>query len=171
MKEFIIPKIEVRKASISTAQVHAIVIPTNSFGLMGDGVAEAIKKIGGQSIEDEAIENAPIQVGCAAITGAGDLVCNKVIHAPIMHNPAERTDSHKLMCAISAALELADDEGMRSIAIPGITTEDYGLKKDEAAKTIIKAIKRTKFRSIEKIILVDTDDEMVLAFQKNLKRG
>ena len=87
-----------------------------------------------------------------------------------MHNPAERTDSHKLMCAIAAALELADEEGLQSIAIPGITDEDYGLKKDEVAETIIKAIKGTKFRNIEKIILVDTDDEMIKEFQNALKK-
>jgi O-acetyl-ADP-ribose deacetylase (regulator of RNase III) len=166
MKETIIPKIEVIKGSITTCQVHAIVNPANSFGYMGGGVAGVIKKVGGQIIEDEAISQAPIQVGEAVLTSAGDLVCHKVIHAPTMHNPAEKTDSHKVFCAAQAALELADNEGFRSIAIPGMGTGVGGLDKQEAAKTIVKAIKQTKFQSIERILLIDIDDEMIDAFKK-----
>jgi O-acetyl-ADP-ribose deacetylase len=170
MKERIIPKIEVRKASIATVQVDAIVNPANSFGYMGEGISEVIKKVGGQSIEDEAIEQAPIQVGCAAITGAGDLVCGKVIHAPITHNPAEKTDIHKVMCAIEASLELADSSGLRSLAIPGADFAVKGLDKEIIAKTIIGVIRKMNFKSIEKIVLLDSDDEMISAFQKALKK-
>jgi O-acetyl-ADP-ribose deacetylase (regulator of RNase III) len=169
MKESIIPKIEIRKGSITTCQVHAIINPANSFGYMGGGVAGVIKKVGGQVIEDEAIAQAPIQVGEAVLTSAGDLICHKVIHAPTMHNPAERTDAHKIFCAAKAALELADNEGFRSIAIPGMGTGVGGLDKKEAAKMIIRAIKQTKFKSIEKILLIDIDGEMISAFNQAVK--
>jgi len=164
--------IEIRKGSITTMQVHCIVNPANSFGFMGGGVAEAIKKIGGQSIEDEAIEQAPIQVGTAIITGAGDLVCQKVIHAPTMHNPAEKTDTHKVMCAVKAALELAESEGMLSIAFPGMGTGVGGLDKQEAAKVMVDTIRKAKLKCVEKIILIDIDDDMVAAFEKamNIKK-
>lgn len=170
MKEKIVPKIEVCNKSITTVQVDAIVNPANSFGYMGGGVAEVIKKVGGQIIEDEAIEQAPIQVGEAVLTSSGDLVCGKVIHAPTMHNPAERTDEHKVMCAVAAALELADQSGFKSIAIPGMGTGVGGLKKDEAAKVIVQAIKGSEFQSLEKIILLDIDEEMVAAFNKAVKK-
>ena len=165
----IMPKIEARKASITTIQVEAIINPANSFGYMGGGVAGVIKQVGGQSIEDEAIEQAPIQVGEAVITGAGDLVCKKVIHAPTMHNPGEKTDEHKVMCAISAALTLAEEHDFKSIAIPGMGTGIGGLDKIEAAQIIVEAIKGMKFKSIQKIILLDVDDEMVNAFLKALE--
>jgi len=164
-----LPKIEVKKASIINAEVNAIVNPANSFGHMGGGVAGVIKKVGGQVIEDEAIAQAPVQVGEAILTSAGDLICHKIIHAPTMHNPAEKTDAHKVFCAAKAALELADKKGFRSIAMPGMGTGVGGLDKLEAAKTIIKAIKKTKFQSLEKILLVDIDDEMIEAFEKVLK--
>jgi O-acetyl-ADP-ribose deacetylase (regulator of RNase III) len=170
MKETITPKIEVRKGSITTCQVQAIVNPTNSFGYMGGGVAGVIKRVGGQVIEDEAINQAPIQVGEAVLTSAGDLICHKVIHAPTMHNPAEKTDAHKVFCATQAALELADNEGFRSIAMPGMGTGVGGLDKTEAAKAIIKAIKQTKFKNMEKILLVDVDDEMIKAFEVAVKK-
>jgi O-acetyl-ADP-ribose deacetylase (regulator of RNase III) len=168
MKKTIIPRIEVKKASITTCEVQVIVNPANSFGYMGGGVAGVIKKVGGDIIEEEAISKAPIQVGEAAITGAGDLVCKNVIHAPTMHNPAERTDAHKVFCATKAALELADSEGFRSIAIPGMGTGVGGLAKPEAAKAMLKAIKSVKFQSLERIILIDIDEEMVEAFEKAL---
>ena len=163
------PVIEVKKASITTIQVNVIVNPANSFGYMGGGVAGVIKKVGGQIIEDEVIEQAPVQIGQAIITCSGDLVCEKVIHAPTMHNPGERTDSHKVLCAVKAALELADECGFKSLAMPGMGTGVGGLGKLEAAEIIVKAIKDMKFKCVEKIILIDIDDEMTRAFEKALK--
>lgn len=162
------PVIEVKKASIATIDVDAIVNPANSFGYMGGGVAGVIKKVGGQIIEEEAIQQAPIQIGQAVVTSAGDLVCEKVIHAPTMHNPAELTDSHKVMCAVKAALELADKKGFKTLAMPGMGTGVGGLDKQEAAKNIVKAIKEMKFENLKKIILIDIDDEMVEAFERVL---
>jgi len=163
------PVIEVRKASITTTEVDAIVNPANSFGYMGSGVAGVIKKVGGQVIEDDAISKAPIQVGEAVLTCAGDLICSNVIHAPTMHNPAEKSDAHKVFCATKAALELADSQAFKRIAIPGMGTGVGGLDKLEAAESMIKAIKSIKFKSLEKITLIDIDDEMVDAFKKALK--
>lgn len=165
----LVPEIEVKKASITTCEVEAIVNPANSFGYMGGGVAGVIKRVGGQIIEDEAIEQAPFQVGEAILTSAGDLICEKVIHAPTMHNPGELTDAHKVFCATKAALELADKEGFNSIALPGMGTGVGGLKKSEAARTILKAIKSVRFMHLKKIILVDIDEEMVAAFEETLK--
>jgi O-acetyl-ADP-ribose deacetylase len=170
MKETIIPKIEVRKGSITTLQADAIVNPANSFGYMGGGVAGAIKLVGGQEIEDEAIQKAPIQVGEAVLTAPGYLICKAVIHAPTMHEPAEKTDAHKVSCAIEAALSLADSEGFRSLAIPGMGTGVGGLPQAESARIIVRAIKKMKFSSIERIILVDIDEKMVSCFEKELKR-
>ena len=163
------PKIEVKQGSITTCEVEAIVNPANSFGYMGGGVAGVIKKVGGQVIEDEAIAQAPVQVGEAVLTSAGDLICHKIIHAPTMHSPAEKTDAHKVFCATKAALELADKEGFKSIAMPGMGTGVGGLNKLEAAKVIVKAIKCVKFQSLEKILLIDIDEEMVKAFSNATK--
>ncbi|MBU1198507.1 MAG: macro domain-containing protein [Nanoarchaeota archaeon] len=171
MEETITPKIEIKKGSIATLQVNAIVNPANSYGYMGGGVAGVLKKVGGQVIEDEAVHQSPIIVGEAKLTTSGDLPCGKIIHAPTMHNPGERTDSHKVMCAVAAALELADKEGFRIIAIPGMGTGVGGIDKQEAAETIIQTIKETKFHSVEKIILIDIDDEMVKAFEKALNKS
>ncbi len=166
MKETIKPDVEVKKASITTFQVEAIVNPANSSGFMGGGVAGVIKKVGGLEIEDEIINLGPVPIGEARITESGALVCEKIIHAPTMENPVEKTDSHKVLCAVVAALELADEQGIKSIAIPGMGTGVGRLDKKEAARIIIKAIKDFEFKSIEKIFLIDIDDEMIKAFEK-----
>jgi len=169
MKKATMPRIEIKQGSITTVQVDAIVNPANSFGYMGGGVAGVIKNVGGQIIEDEAISQAPVQIGDAIMTSAGDLRCHKIIHAPTMHNPAEKTDAHKVFCAARAALELADKQGFRSIAMPGMGAGVGGLDKLEAAKAIMKTINSIKFHNIEKIMLVDIDDEMISAFSAALK--
>src|SRR4030042_5617464 len=151
MKKSHQPRIEVKQGSITTCDVEAIINPANSFGYRGGGVAGVIKKVGGQIIEDEAISQAPVQVGAAILTSAGDLICHKVIHAPTMHNPAEKTDIHKVLCAVQAALELADNEGFKSVALPGMGTGVGGLDKLEAAKAMLKAIKCTKFKNLQRI--------------------
>jgi O-acetyl-ADP-ribose deacetylase len=169
IKEYIVPRVIVKRGSITTIQVDGIVNPANSFGYMGGGVAKAIKDIGGQVIEDEAIACAPIQVGDAAITTAGDLVAKKVIHAPTMHEPVEKTDSFKVESALEAALDAAENDGMRSIAIPGMGTGVGGLSRKEAAKTMVGVIKRRKYESLELIILVAHSEEMAECFEKELR--
>ncbi len=165
------PLVEVRKASITTIDVEAIVNPANSFGYMGGGVAGFIKRVGGSKIEEEIVNQAPIQVGHATTTTAGDLVCKKVIHAPTMHNPGERTDAHKVLSAARAALRETEKQGFQSLAIPGMGTGVGGLDKSEAARTIMKAINETDFKSLKKIILTDIDQEMVDAFEEAIKKS
>jgi len=69
-------KITVKHDSILKQKVDAIVNPANSFGYMGGGVADAIKQMGGEVIEEEAILNAPVEIGSALATSAGTLKCD-----------------------------------------------------------------------------------------------
>ncbi|MEX2689946.1 MAG: macro domain-containing protein, partial [Candidatus Njordarchaeum guaymaensis] len=75
-------EIIVIKGDITKMDVDAIVNPANSLLIMGGGVAGAIKRRGGQIIEDEAVKQGPIPVGNAVITSAGNLKARYVIHAP-----------------------------------------------------------------------------------------
>jgi O-acetyl-ADP-ribose deacetylase (regulator of RNase III) len=52
--------------------------------------------------------------------------------------------------------------------MPGMGTGVGGLDKKEAARIIVKAIKQTKFQNLEKILLIDVDDEMIEAFNDAL---
>ena len=65
--------ISVQKGDLTSIICDAIVNPANSYGYMGGGVAGAIKHIGGNEIEKEAVSQAPINVGSAVATTSGKL--------------------------------------------------------------------------------------------------
>jgi Predicted phosphatase homologous to the C-terminal domain of histone macroH2A1 len=161
-------QIEVIKSSILEVDADVIVNPANSLGLMGGGVAGVIKRFGGEEIEKEAVQKAPIPVGSAVLTTAGKLKLKGVIHAPTMEKPATESSEEKVRKAVRASLELADSLGFETLAMPGMGTGVGGLPKELSAKAILEEIKNFKPKSLKKVILVDIDPEMVQAWQKNL---
>ena len=77
-------QVHLAKTDITTMAVDAVVNPANSLGIMGGGVAGALSRRGGPSIQREAMSLAPIAVGAAVVTNAGHLYAKRVIHAPTM---------------------------------------------------------------------------------------
>jgi len=161
-------KIIVLKGSIIEVEAEVIVNPANSKGLMGGGVAGIIKSFGGEKIEKEAVEKSPIPLGAALLTTAGRLKFKGVIHAPTMEEPTMPSSKEKVRKATKAALELADEKGFKSIAFPGMGTGVGRVPKSVAAMAMFEEIKGFKPKSLEKIILVDIDDDMVRAWKEFL---
>ncbi len=161
-------QIEVIKGSILEVDADVIVNPANSLGLMGGGVAGVIKRFGGEEIEKEAMQKAPIPVGSAVLTTAGKLKFKGVIYAPTMEKPAMESSEEKVRKAVRASLELADSLGFETLAMPGMGTGVGGLPKELSAKAMPEEIKNFKPKNLKKVILVDIDPEMVQAWQKNL---
>ena len=159
-------KITVQQGDLTKLAVDAIVNPANSFGEMGGGVAGVIRRIGGEAIEEEAVKQAPIPIGQAILTTAGSLLCKKVIHAPTMVNPAQRTDAASVRKATVAALEAADQAGLSSIAFPGMGTGVGRVPLDVAALTMVQAIRSFKAKSLREVTLIGIDEAMVEAFRK-----
>lgn len=164
-------RIIVTKGDITTLGCDAIVNPANSSGVMGGGVALAIKRAGGDLIEEEATEKAPIDVGRAISTTAGRLPAGFVIHAPTMEEPAERIPVENVESATYAALHLGNRIGAKSIAFPGMGTGVGGVKKSDAAEAMLRTIRRfekdyegAKTKSLEKVILIAFDDELFNEF-------
>ena len=89
---------------LTEMDAEAIVNPANSLGVMGGGVALAIRRKGGREIEEEARAKAPIHVGSAVLTTGGRLKARHVIHAPTMAMPAERIGIENVALATRAAL-------------------------------------------------------------------
>ena len=162
-------KVTIIKGDITNLAVDAIVNAANSYGYMGGGVAGAIKKIGGEEIEMEAVSNAPIPIGSAVLTTAGKLRCKHVIHAPTMEQPASLIDAGNVKEATRAALECADEAGFKRIAIPGMGTGVGGVPRDKAAIAMIEIIVNFNEKSLEEVILVDRNEEMVKEWNKVFK--
>lgn len=159
-------EIVIINGSLLEADADVIVNAANSLGVMGGGVAEAIKKAGGDIVEEEVKNLAPIAVGKAVLTTAGNLKFKGIIHAPTMEIPGIRIPLVSIGKATKAALRLADEHGFSKIAFPGMGTGIGGVKKEASAHAMIEAIQDFKARNLKKIILIDVDEEMVDAWRR-----
>ena len=125
------------QGDISEANTEAIVNAANNHLWMGAGVAGAIKRKGGQSIEDEAIKLGPIEVGEAAVTGAGKLKARYVIHAAVMGQDL-RTNDKLISITTRNTLKRAEKHKIESIAFPALGTGIGGFPIDRCAKLMIQ---------------------------------
>src|SRR6516164_4081921 len=98
-------------------EVDAIVNAANNDLQLGGGVAGAIRRAGGPSIQDECDRHGPVRVGEAAITGAGNLRARFVIHAASM-SLGGRTTRAALKSSMDHVFRLAQTNDVRSIAVP-----------------------------------------------------
>jgi O-acetyl-ADP-ribose deacetylase (regulator of RNase III) len=158
--------IKVVRGDLTETEADAIVNPANSFGYMSGGVALAIKRVGGEEIEREAVDKAPTAVGKAVATTAGKLKARFVIHAPTMKNPAGETDGEKVKLATLAALKCAEEKGAKSIAFPGMGSGVGGLPYKAATDAMAEAVKQFSMekRVVREIILVAYNEELYKEF-------
>ncbi|MEA3297410.1 MAG: macro domain-containing protein [candidate division Zixibacteria bacterium] len=114
-------EIKVVKGDITQTEVEAIVNAANNELWMGSGVAGAIKRVGGDIIETEAVRKGPVIPGEAVYTGAGQLPYKAVIHAAVMGQDL-RTSDRLIRQATIASLNIAEKLKMESIAFPAFGT-------------------------------------------------
>src|SRR5260370_22657986 len=109
--------------------VDAIVNAANNDLLLGGGVAGAIRSRGGPTIQRECDAHGRVNVGEAAMTGAGDLRARHIIHAASMQLGG-RTPEETLRSSMDNGLRLAREHGVRSIAVPAVGTGIAGFPMD-----------------------------------------
>ncbi|HDJ04521.1 macro domain-containing protein [Candidatus Bathyarchaeota archaeon] len=166
--------IELVKGDITDLNVECIVNAANSHLRLGGGVAGAIRRRGGPSIQKECNEiiakRGRVPVGEAVITGGGNLKARYVIHAvgPVH---GEGDEDNKLRRATVNSLKLADEHKIRSIAFPAISTGYFGLPKDRCARNMLNATLEyvRKGTGIEHIIFCLYDEETYRIFEETLK--
>ncbi len=136
--------LEIVQGDITALAVDAIVNAANKFLAHGGGVALAIVRKGGLSIQTESAalvaKRGPLSTGNAVITGGGKLPARFVIHTvgPVWseHQPAE---ADRLLCkAVRSSLALAEENGLKSIAFPAISTGIYGFPIERAAPLMLQ---------------------------------
>jgi O-acetyl-ADP-ribose deacetylase (regulator of RNase III) len=165
-------QLELVEGDITELEVDAIVNPANEHLQLGAGVAGAILVKGGASIQVECDRIGGTPVGTAVMTGAGSLRARQVIHAvgPIF---GEGDEDRKLASAVRAALALADRRGLKSIALPAISTGVFGFPIERAARVMLTEIHRylqggTK---LERVIVSLRGEEIFGVFRRELRRG
>ncbi len=127
--------IEIIQADITSLDVDAIVNAANNHLILGSGVAGAIRTKGGPSIQDECNRIGSINVGEAAITGAGRLPSRFVIHAASMGD--EPVSERSLRDSVRNSLIKGEDAGIKSIAFPAIGTGVGGFSIKQCADIMI----------------------------------
>jgi O-acetyl-ADP-ribose deacetylase (regulator of RNase III) len=128
---------------LTEEKVDAIVNAANAHLLHAGGLAAAIVRRGGRSIQEESDgwvrEHGPVSHARPALTGAGSLPCRYVVHA-VGPRWGEGDEDAKLRTAVGAALSLADQRGFKNVALPAISTGIFGFPKARAADVILDAI-------------------------------
>lgn len=124
---------------IAEQEVDAIVNAANNELVLGAGVAGAIRRAGGPSIQDECDAHGPVRVGEAAITGAGRLRARFVVHAASM-SLGTRTTRDSLRSSMDDAFRLARQHDVRTMAVPAAGTGIAGFPVDECARVMAEAL-------------------------------
>jgi len=165
-----VARVRLRKGDITESSTDAIVNAANSALWMGAGVAGAIKRAGGQEIEDEAVRKGPIPVGEAVATGAGALKAEFVIHAAAMGGDLV-TGADEIKSATRRSLLLAEELGVKSIAFPALGTGVGGFSYSRAAEIMIGMVSQhlAGESGLEEVLFVLYDDEAYAAFDEALR--
>jgi O-acetyl-ADP-ribose deacetylase (regulator of RNase III) len=144
--------IRVAQGDITTYAGSAIVNAANNHLLLGAGVAGAIARRGGPSIQEECDRHGPIRVGEAAVTGAGYLTCRYVIHAAAMGD--EPVSARTIREATSASLARTAELGLKDVAFPILGSGVGGFPFRSAVEIMVATIRAATD--------TDTDVDVVL---------
>ncbi len=163
--------VEVQQADITKLDVDAIANAANTGLRHGGGVAGAIVRAGGPGIQEESDRLAPIELGAAVATGAGELPARWVIHAATMHLGGG-TSAEAIRAATASTLKVADELGARSLGLVAFGTGVGGFPVDEAARIEVEEVRRhlDAGSGLERVVFCVFGEEAGQAFQRAVGR-
>src|ERR687888_1964751 len=159
--------VEVLEGDITALEVDAIANAANTDLAHGGGVAGAISRAGGPEVQRESDEKAPIGLGEAVETTAGDMPARYVIHAATMELGGP-TSAEVIGKATESTLAKADELGCRSLALVAFGTGVGGFPLDEAASIMVGAVRAHEPHSLERVIFAVRGEEAASAFESAL---
>jgi len=161
--------IEVLEGDITTLEVDAIANAANTDLAHGGGVAGAISRAGGPAIQRESDAKAPIGLGEAVETSAGEMPSRWVVHAATMRLGGP-TSADVIRRATAATLTRADELGARSLALVAFGTGVGGFSIEQAARIEVEEVRAHLERGsrLERIVFAVRGDEARAAFETAL---
>ena len=160
-------RLEVREGDIAAVEADAIANAANDRLWMGSGVAGALKRAGGEEIEQEAMAIGGIPLGTAGATTAGWLRARWVIHGAVMGQDL-RTDADLIQRTTRSCLELADELDCRSLALPAFGTGVGGFPLAGCARIMVEEARIFPARSLELVMFAVYGSEAYEAFSSAL---
>jgi len=160
-------QIEVAQADVTQLEVDAIANAANTELRHGGGVAAAISRAGGPAVQRESDAKAPIGLGEAVETTAGEMPSRWVIHAATMEMDFV-TSAEIIDRATRSTLAKAEELGCRSLALVAFGTGVGGFPLDEAARIMTTAV-REHDGDLERVVFAVHGDAAERAFRAALE--
>jgi O-acetyl-ADP-ribose deacetylase len=157
-------ELEVLQADVTKLEVDAITNAANTQLRHGGGVAAAIARAAGPELQRESKQKAPIGLGEAVETTAGDMPARYVIHAATMQLGGP-TSAEIIESATRSTLRKADELGCRSLALVAFGTGVGGFPLHEAARLMVGAVREHEPRSLERVVFAVHGDAAESAFR------
>jgi len=163
--------LEVADTDITTLAVDAVANAANTELRHGGGVAGAIARAAGPELDRESRERAPIGLGEAVETTAGEMPARWVVHAATMELGGP-TSADVIRRATAATLKRADELGARSLALVAFGTGVGGFPLDEAARIEVEEARRhlDAGSGLERVVFAVRGDAARAAFEAALNR-
>ncbi|XP_078692595.1 uncharacterized protein LOC144922590 [Branchiostoma floridae x Branchiostoma belcheri] len=177
-------KVSVYKGDITQQKADVVVNAANSELKHFGGVALAISKAGGKSIQEESrdyvMRHGALRIGQAMHTSAGNMPCQHVIHTvgPMWDSYKDKeTVKAQLHEALTNVLEYASNElQAKSISIPAISAGIYGVPVDVCAEQLMQGTLNfvrspPVHNTLRHIIFVNIEDNVNRAFVRVFRGG
>lgn len=168
--------IALARGDITTFSADAIVNAANAYLAPGGGVSGAIHRAGGPELTEEcadlSLKRGLLSTGESVITGGHQLPAAHVIHAlgPIWH-AGESGEAAALARTYRGAIELADENGLATVAFPSISTGIFGYPVDLAAPIALEAVSHAleSAAHVREVVFVLYDEATFGAFSAALQ--
>jgi O-acetyl-ADP-ribose deacetylase (regulator of RNase III) len=162
-------ELDVRQADITKLEVDAIANAANTDLKHGGGVAGAIVRAGGRAVQEESDALAPIGLGEAVATTAGEMPSRWVIHAATMHLGGP-TSAEIIRDATASTLRTADELGAKSLGLVAFGTGVGGFPVTEAARIEVDEVRRhlSEGSGLERVVFAVFGEEAHRAFEQAL---
>ncbi|MFQ5599582.1 MAG: macro domain-containing protein [Candidatus Krumholzibacteriia bacterium] len=161
-------EVEIVLGSIVEQDVEVIVNSANTSMVMGGGVAAAILAEAGPEVEEEAVQNAPVQVGDVVVTSGGRLSVKHIVHIAVVGEV--EPDIYECTRTV---LDTVSDLGVRTIAMPALGTGSAGMDPETCARDMFHAILDFEVEADASLLIriVLWDEELYPLFRRELDRA